>query len=239
MSNSPSKATALVTGASRGIGAGYADRLAKGGYDLILVARSEGPLKRLLRASRASIHHITPIVADLDDKAGLAKVETELKNDPSITMLVNNAGTGSVAPMFDANIEKMEQMIALNITALTRLTYAAAPAFVGRGTGTIINIRSVLAISAATGLAGLIVSALVQQGASQEVARQQIRLFDSQGLVVAGRPGLAANKLPYAHKLPSSNPFNHLDLASEYPQTDALLTAHAQAFLSLCRTAEN
>jgi len=74
-------------------------------------------------------------------------VETELKNDPSITMLVNNAGTGSVAPMLDANIEKMEQMIARNITALTRLTYAAAPAFVGRGTGTIINIGSVLGIS--------------------------------------------------------------------------------------------
>jgi malate dehydrogenase (oxaloacetate-decarboxylating)(NADP+) len=72
--------------------------------------------------------------------------------------------------------------------------------------------------SAATGLAGLIVSALVQQGVSQEVARQQIRLFDSQGLVVAGRPGLAANKLPYAYKLPPSKPFNHLDLASEYPQ---------------------
>jgi len=66
-------------------------------------------------------------LADLNDKAGLAKVETELKNDPSITMLVNNAGTGSVAPMLDANIEKMEQMIARDITALTRLTYAAAP----------------------------------------------------------------------------------------------------------------
>jgi short-subunit dehydrogenase len=89
-------------------------------------------------------------VPDLNHKAGLAKVETELKNDPSITMLVDNAGTGSVAPMLDANIEKMEQMIALNITALTRLTYAAAPAFVGRGTGTIINIGSVLGTSPET-----------------------------------------------------------------------------------------
>jgi malate dehydrogenase (oxaloacetate-decarboxylating)(NADP+) len=79
--------------------------------------------------------------------------------------------------------------------------------------------------SAATGLAGLIVSALVQQGVSQEVARQQIRLFDRQGLVVAGRPGLAAHKLPYAHKLPPSKPFNHLDLASEYPQILAAIEA--------------
>src|SRR5712672_2799217 len=72
--------------------------------------------------------------------------------------------------------------------------------------------------SAAAGLAGLIVSALVQQGVNEERARQQICLFDTQGLVVAGRAGLAAHKRPYAHKLPPSKPFNHLDLASEYPQ---------------------
>jgi malate dehydrogenase (oxaloacetate-decarboxylating)(NADP+) len=72
--------------------------------------------------------------------------------------------------------------------------------------------------SAAIGLADLIVSALGQQGIAPAVARQQIRLFDTQGLVVAGRPGLAAHKLPYAHKLPPSKPFNHLDLASECPQ---------------------
>jgi malate dehydrogenase (oxaloacetate-decarboxylating)(NADP+) len=72
--------------------------------------------------------------------------------------------------------------------------------------------------SAAIGLADLIVSAQVQQGVAHETARQRIRMFDSQGLVVAGRPGLAAHKLPYAHKLPPSKPFDHLDLASECPQ---------------------
>jgi malate dehydrogenase (oxaloacetate-decarboxylating)(NADP+) len=72
--------------------------------------------------------------------------------------------------------------------------------------------------SAAIGLADLIVSALGQQGVAPEMARQQIRMFDTQGLVVAGRPGLAAHKLPYAHKLPPSKPFDHLDLASECPQ---------------------
>src|SRR5258705_4008300 len=75
--------------------------------------------------------------------------------------------------------------------------------------------------SAAIGLADLIVSALGQQGIAPDVARQQIRLFDTQGLVVAGRPGLAAHKLPYAHKLAPSKPFNHLDLASECPQIAA------------------
>jgi malate dehydrogenase (oxaloacetate-decarboxylating)(NADP+) len=72
--------------------------------------------------------------------------------------------------------------------------------------------------SAAIGLADLIVSALGQQGIAPEVARQRIRMFDTQGLVVAGRPGLAAHKLPYAHKMPPSKPFNPLDLASECPQ---------------------
>jgi malate dehydrogenase (oxaloacetate-decarboxylating)(NADP+) len=77
--------------------------------------------------------------------------------------------------------------------------------------------------SAAIGLADLIVSALGQQGVAPDVARQQIRMFDTQGLVVAGRAGLAAHKLPYAHKLPPSKPFNHLDLASEYPQIVAAI----------------
>jgi malate dehydrogenase (oxaloacetate-decarboxylating)(NADP+) len=77
--------------------------------------------------------------------------------------------------------------------------------------------------SAAIGLADLIVSALGQQGIAPEKARQQIRMFDTQGLVVAGRPGLAAAKLPYAHKLPPSKPFNHLELATEQPQIVAAI----------------
>ena len=84
--------------------------------------------------------------ADLGDKAELAKVEAVLRDDPSITMLVNNAGTASLAPLLQADVDKMEAMIALNVTALTRLTYAAAPAFVARGAGTIINIASVVGI---------------------------------------------------------------------------------------------
>src|SRR4029077_6394166 len=87
---------------------------------------------------------------DLNDKTDLAKVETKLKEDSSITMLVNNAGIGAVVPLLNANIEKMEEIIALNSIALTRLTYAAAPAFVSRGTGTIINISSVVGISPET-----------------------------------------------------------------------------------------
>src|SRR6202171_6813354 len=148
MSNSTSKGTALVTGASRGIGAVYADRLAKRGYDLILVARSEAPRNALPPTlGGASGRHITPIVADLNNRVDRAKMEAKLKEDSSITTLVNNAGIGAVVPLLNADIEKMEEMIALNSIALTRLTYAAAPAFVKRGMGTIINISSVVGIS--------------------------------------------------------------------------------------------
>ena len=149
--NSSSKGTALITGASRGIGAVYADRLAKRGYDLILVARSEAPLKHLSsRLKNETGRSVTALLADLNDKADLAKVESTLRDDQSITMLVNNAGTASIAPLLDADVEKMDAMIALNITSLTRLTYAAAPRFVARETGTIINIASVVGVSPET-----------------------------------------------------------------------------------------
>jgi uncharacterized protein len=151
MSNFPSKGTALITGASAGIGAVYADRLAKRGYDLILVARNQARLKALsARLTSETGRSVAPLPADLNDKADLAKVEKILRNDQSITMLVNNAGIGSISPLLNADVEKMDDMIALNITALTRLTYAAAPAFVARGAGTIINIASVVGISPET-----------------------------------------------------------------------------------------
>ncbi len=148
MSNSSNKGVALVTGASSGIGAVYADRLAKRGYDLILVARNEERLKSLsARLTSETGRSVKVLRADLSNKAELAKVEATLRDDPSITMLVNNAGLGSVAPLLNADVNKMDEIIALNITAVTRLTYAAAPAFVARGTGTIINIGSVVGVS--------------------------------------------------------------------------------------------
>ncbi|NWB98631.1 SDR family oxidoreductase [Pseudomonas gingeri] len=148
MSTAPSKGTALITGSSTGIGAIYADRLAKRGYDLILVARNEERLKVLSsKLSAETGRSIKTLVVDLNNKAALATVEAVLRDDASITMLVNNAGVGSVASILKGDVEAMDNMIALNITALTRLTYAVAPAFVARGTGTIINISSVVGIA--------------------------------------------------------------------------------------------
>ena len=147
--NSPSpKGVALITGASSGIGAVYADRLAKRGYDLILVARNEQRLTDVANRLRGGTgRQITVLPADLNDKAGLAKVEAVLRDNPSIALLVNNAGIGSVASILQADVDTMEAMIDLNITALTRLTYAVTPAFTARGAGTIINIASVVGIA--------------------------------------------------------------------------------------------
>jgi uncharacterized protein len=148
MSSPSPKGVALITGASAGIGAIYADRLAKRGYDLILVARNAERLNtEAERLCAETGVQVTPLRADLNNHADLAKVEAVLRNDPNITMLVNNAGVGSVASILQADVDKMEAMIDLNITALTRLTYAAAPAFVARGAGAIINISSAVAIA--------------------------------------------------------------------------------------------
>src|SRR5262245_18093665 len=143
MSNSTTHGTAVVTGASSGIGAVYADRLARRGYDLILVARNEARLESLAaRLTRQTGRSVQVLAADLNNKADLARVEATMRNDPKITMLVNNAGIGAATPLLESYVYKMEDLIALNVTALTRLTYAAAPAFVARGAGTIINIAS-------------------------------------------------------------------------------------------------
>ncbi|SQC93492.1 NADP-dependent 3-hydroxy acid dehydrogenase YdfG [Cedecea neteri] len=147
MSNA-SKGTALVTGASGGIGAVYAARLAKRGYDLILVARNTDRLNQVARRIREESGHTVEVVtADLGNAAELLQIETRLKNDTSISLLVNNAGFGSKESVLEASVDEMTAMIDLNVTALTRLTYAAAPAMAARQHGTIINIASIVAIA--------------------------------------------------------------------------------------------
>ncbi|WP_064694360.1 SDR family NAD(P)-dependent oxidoreductase [Rhizobium aegyptiacum] len=142
------KGTALVTGASSGIGAIYAHRLAKQGYDLIIVARNEERLKALAdRLTTETGRTVETLVADLGKKMDLSRIESVLKGDRSITLLVNNAGFGGTAPLLAADVDKMQEMIELNVTALMRLTYAAVPGFVSRGGGTIINIASIVAIA--------------------------------------------------------------------------------------------
>lgn len=141
------KGTALITGASSGIGAVYADRLARQGYDLILVARSADKLHELAARLRPTGRWVDVLPADLIDAADLLRVEEVLRTNPSITLLVNNAGIGATAPLLASDVDAMQTMITLNVTAPMRLAYAVAPAFVSRGKGTIVNIASIVAIA--------------------------------------------------------------------------------------------
>ncbi len=142
------KGTALITGASSGIGAIYANRLARQGYNLILVARSREKLSRVATELRDQFgREVETIVADLAIPIQLSIVEDRIKRDPRITMLVNNAGIGSTAQTLEADVDAMSAMVSLNVNALMRLSYAAVPVFADRGSGTIINIASIVAVA--------------------------------------------------------------------------------------------
>jgi short-subunit dehydrogenase len=140
--------TALVTGASTGIGAVYADRLARRGYDLILVARDAARMEALAARLRAETGRTVEVLAaDLTDAAQLATVASRLAGDPAISLLINNAGMSLNGSLLENGPEQLGRLIALNITAPTLLASAAGKAFLARKSGGIINIASVLALA--------------------------------------------------------------------------------------------
>lgn len=142
------KATALVTGASSGIGAVYADRLARRGYNLILVARDAQRLNALAAKLRdANGVTVDVLSANLTTRDGREAVARRLREDAAVSMLVNNAGMAAEGTLIAADPEKLEAMIELNVTAVMRLAAAAARSFSARRQGTIINIASVLALA--------------------------------------------------------------------------------------------
>ena len=147
MSTSPK--TAVVTGASSGIGAVYAERLAARGYDLVLVARRADRLNALAdKLSTAHGRKVQVLVADLANESDLVRVEAVLKSDASVRMLVNNAGIARFRPFAQSSIDDSASQIALNITALTRLALAVLPGFVARNDGVLVNVASILAVHA-------------------------------------------------------------------------------------------
>lgn len=144
--DSPRKA--LITGASTGIGAAYAERLAKRGYDLILVARHEAGLKAISGPiSGATGRAVEIIAADLTNGADLARIEQVLRTDSDIDLLVNNAGTALAGDLAASDPARIESMILLNVLAPTRLSAAVLPGFAGRRRGTLINISSTVALT--------------------------------------------------------------------------------------------
>lgn len=138
---------ALITGASSGIGAVYAERLARRGYELVLIARRADRL-RALAAELQEKYDVTADVtpADLSTEAGIELVERRLERDPGIDILINNAGIPAEGPISGASAEQIDKLINVNVRAVARLAAKAAAIMKGRNRGTIVNIASVVGL---------------------------------------------------------------------------------------------
>jgi hypothetical protein len=139
------RGTAVVTGASGGIGALYAYGLAERGYDLVLTGRQPAALDATAASTRKAGVNVETIIADLAKPEDLARVEARIANDQAISALINNAGTATFAPLAKLSLAALDDTIAVNITALTRLTRAVLPGLTARSKGAIVNFASVLA----------------------------------------------------------------------------------------------
>ncbi|MEQ7416260.1 SDR family oxidoreductase [Xanthomonas campestris pv. campestris] len=140
--------TVLITGASTGIGATYAERFAQRGHNLVLVARDKTRLQALTeRLQQAHGVNVDVLPADLTERADLAAVEARLRTDTSIGILINNAGIAQSGGFVDQDVDTIERLITLNITALTRLAHAIAPRLAQAGEGAIVNIGSVVGLA--------------------------------------------------------------------------------------------
>ncbi len=140
---------ALVTGASSGLGAAFAERLARDQYDLILVARRRERLEALAqRLQHTQSVTVDVIEADLTQSSELQTVEKRIAEVPALTLLVNNAGFGGYMPFVSLEPDRAEELIRLQVLAVTRLTRAALPSMIAGGQGAVINVSSRLAFSA-------------------------------------------------------------------------------------------
>ena len=145
--------TVLITGASSGIGTVYAERFARRGHDLVLVARDKGRLDALAeRLRHATGVAIDVLPADLTQRSDLATVESRLRDDARIGILVNNAGIAQSGGFSEQSADSIEQLLTLNTIALTRLAAAVAPRLANAGEGAIINIGSVVGLAPEFGM---------------------------------------------------------------------------------------
>ena len=145
--------TALITGASSGLGEAFAQQLAEQGCHLVLVARSEGKLQALAETLRQQHQiNVTVLPADLSSAEAVQGLITEVKRRAiKVDLLVNNAGLGSFENFLDTPLERQLEQIDLNVRALVTLTHAFAPAMVAARQGGIINLASTAAFQALPG----------------------------------------------------------------------------------------
>ncbi|UXZ93946.1 SDR family oxidoreductase [Pseudomonas phytophila] len=146
-------ATVLITGASSGIGAIYAKRFASRGHDLVLVARDKARLDTLaLQLREENGVAVEVLQADLTQSADLTALEARLREDAQIGILINNAGMAQSGGIVQQGADAIEKLITLNVTAVTRLAAAVAPRFAQSGTGSIVNIGSVVGLAPEFGM---------------------------------------------------------------------------------------
>jgi uncharacterized protein len=148
MSSSRSKPRALITGASSGIGAAYAERLARDGYDVVLVARRRQRLEELAGRLRRDWNAQAEVLeADLTDAGALAQVERRVAGDETLSLLINNAGFGRYGAFVEIEPAAVDDLIDIHVRAVGRLTRAGLPGMVRRGAGGVISVASLLALS--------------------------------------------------------------------------------------------
>lgn len=139
---------ALITGASAGIGKVYAEKLARQGHGLVLVARDTARLEALAQTlARETGIKAEVLTADLSLADDVAKVERKLESDPALDIFINNAGIATMGPQLETPVAAIEKLIAVNVTAATRLALAAGRAFASRGRGSIVNMASAVSIN--------------------------------------------------------------------------------------------
>lgn len=195
----------LITGASSGIGAVYAERFAKRGHNLVLVARDKSRLDALAAQLREA-HKVAVDVlqANLTQPIELAAVETRLREDARIGILINNAGMAQSGGFVQQSAQDIERLIALNTTALTRLAAAIAPRLVQAGAGTIVNISSVVGLAPELGMtiygATKAFVLFLSQGLNLELSPKgiyvQAVLPAATRTEIWGRAGIDVNTLP-------------------------------------------
>ncbi len=171
----------LITGASSGIGATYADRFARRGHDLVLVARDSARLEALAARLRQETGVAVDILpADLIQADALATVEARLRDDARIGILINNAGIAQSGDFLAQSADAIERLVTLNTTALTRLAAAIAPRLVAAGNGAIVNIGSVVGLAPEFGMsvygASKAYVLFLSQGLSQELAPKGVHV---------------------------------------------------------------
>lgn len=147
------KPTVLITGASTGIGAAYAERFARRGHDLVLVARNTARMEALAdRLRRDTGVTIDIMKADLVNPAERVAVEARLRDDAQIGILINNAGASLAGTFIEQAVDDIDRLVTLNTTALVRLAHAIAPRLAQAGEGAIVNIGSAVGLAPEFGM---------------------------------------------------------------------------------------